>query len=295
MNITFLGFGEAGGILAQDIQAQGYAVTVWDQKALNEDEAEALQLKAVHCQVRLANSLADALQGANVVFSTVTASQALKVAQHAAAYLTPGQYFLDLNSVAPHTKSAAAEIIHAKGADYIDVAVMAPVPPKRLATPLLIGGPCAEAIHPRLLQLGLTSRVLSDKVGEASAVKMCRSIMIKGLEALTLESMSAARQYGVEQEVLASLHASFPSLGWDNTLPHYLISRIAEHGQRRAEEVLEVVQTLRDVNIPATMSAAIVATQQAMVDHLTARSLSYQALTPFVWQETIDKIYLPTL
>jgi 3-hydroxyisobutyrate dehydrogenase-like beta-hydroxyacid dehydrogenase len=293
MNITFIGFGEAGGILSHDLQAQGHAVTVWDRKALDAESLPALRQKAQQSGVRLATSLAQALQDATLVFSTVTASQALTVAQQAAALLQPGQYFLDLNSVAPHTKRAAAETLSASAASYIDVAVMAPVPPKRLATPLLIGGDQAAAVHPLLLQLGLNSRLLGSDVGEASAIKMCRSIMIKGLEALTTECLSAARQYGVEQEVLDSLHASFPSLGWNDQLPHYLISRVAEHGQRRAEEMQEVVKTLQDVAVPAAMSAAIVATQQGLVDALDARSLRYHQLTPFVWQQTLDKIYSP--
>lgn len=293
MNITFIGFGEAGGILAQDLQAQGNTVTAWDRKALAEETLPALQQKAQQGGVRLAASLADALQDATLVFSTVTASQALNVAQQAAPLLQAGQHFLDLNSVAPHTKRAAAEVINAAGASYIDVAVMAPVPPKRLATPLLIGGAQAEQVQPLLHQLGLNSRLLGGEVGEASAIKMCRSVMIKGLEALTTECLSAARQYGVEQAVLDSLHASFPSLGWNDQLPHYLISRVAEHGQRRAEEMQEVVKTLQDVKVPAAMSAAIVTTQQGLVDALNARALRYQQLTPFVWQETLDKIYPP--
>ncbi|MFG1173955.1 DUF1932 domain-containing protein [Erwiniaceae bacterium CAU 1747] len=291
MNITFIGFGEAGGILARDLQAQGNAVTVWDRKALDAESLPALRQKAQQSGVRLAASLAEALQQARLVFSTVTASQALSVAQQAAALLHGGQSFLDLNSVAPHTKRAAAEAINAHGAGYIDVAVMAPVPPKRLATPLLIGGVDAVEINDLLQQLGLNSRMLSREVGEASAIKMCRSIMIKGLEALTTECLSAARQYGVEQAVLDSLHASFPALGWNEQLPHYLISRVAEHGQRRAEEMREVVKTLQDVSVPADMSAAIVTTQQGLVDALKARSLRYEQLTPFVWQETLDKIY----
>jgi hypothetical protein len=116
--------------------------------------------------------------------------------------------------------------------------------------------------------------------------------MIKGLEALTTECLSAARQYGVEQAVLDSLHASFPSLGWNAALPDYLISRVAEHGQRRAEEMREVVQTLQDVNVVPAMSQGIVTTQQGLVDALAQRDLNYQQLTPFVWQHTLDRIYV---
>lgn len=289
-HVTLVGFGEAGAILAEEIQARGVQVTVWDIKLLG-GTRNAMLAKAARCGVRPALSLADALRGAALVFSTVTAANALGVATECAPLLTAGQLFLDLNSVAPNTKRAAAAQVEQHGADYLDVAVMAPVPPQRLATPLLIGGPRAEEIGPLLNGLGFNSRVWGREVGEASAIKMCRSVMIKGLEALTTECLSAARRYGVEQAVLDSLHASFPSLGWNAQFPHYLISRVAEHGRRRAEEMQEVVKTLQDVQVPAAMSQATAQTQQGLADALAARDLTYAQLTPFVWQQTLDQLY----
>ncbi|WP_168199585.1 NAD(P)-dependent oxidoreductase [Pantoea sp. CCBC3-3-1] len=290
INISFIGFGEAGGILARDLAAHA-TVTVWDRKLLNAETRQEMEQKAAASGVRLARSLDEALQNASLIFSTVTASEALNVALTAASNLKAGQTFLDLNSVAPATKLAAAEIVEAAGAAYIDVAVMAPVPPQRLQTPLLLGGTTAETIDGQLRELGFNSQYRSRDVGEASAIKMCRSVMIKGLEALTTECLSAARQYGVEQAVLDSLHASFPSLGWNTTLPDYLISRVAEHGQRRAEEMREVVQTLQDVNVSPAMSLGIVATQQGLVDAIALRGLHYQQLKPFVWQQALERIY----
>lgn len=288
--VTLIGFGEAGAILAEEMQARGVQVAVWDSQLLGETRG-AMLAKAARCGVRPALSLADAVQGAALVFSAVTAANALSVAAQCAPLLSGGQVFLDLNSVAPNTKRAAAALIEQHGADYLDVAVMAPVPPQRLATPLLIGGPRAEEIGPRLNGLGFNSRVWGREVGEASAIKMCRSVMIKGLEALTTECLSAARQYGVEQAVIDSLHASFPSLGWQDQFPHYLISRVAEHGRRRAEEMQEVVKTLQDVQVSPAMSQATAQTQQGMVDALAARDLTYAELTPFVWQQVVDKLY----
>lgn len=288
--IAFIGFGEAGGILAHELAGQA-SVTLWDRKLTQAETRQEMEQKAAASGVRVARSLSEALQGASLIFSTVTASEALNVALAAAPDLKAGQTFLDLNSVAPATKLAAAEIVEATGAAYIDVAVMAPVPPQRLQTPLLLGGATAETINGQLRALGFNSQYRSREVGEASAIKMCRSVMIKGLEALTTECLSAARQYGVEQAVLDSLHASFPSLGWNAALPDYLISRVAEHGQRRAEEMREVVQTLQDVNVSPAMSRGIVATQQGLVDAIAQRGLRYQQLKPFIWQQALERIY----
>ncbi|QCR34999.1 NAD(P)-dependent oxidoreductase [Nissabacter sp. SGAir0207] len=292
LRVTLIGFGEAGGILAEEMQARGVQVTIWDSKLLGEARGPMLA-KAARAGVRPALSLAEALAGASLIFSTVTAANAFAVAAQCAPLLSPGQVFLDLNSVAPHTKQAAAAQVERHGADYLDVAVMAPVPPQRLATPLLVGGRRAEEIGPLLTRLGFHCRVWSQRVGEASAIKMCRSVMIKGLEALTTECLSAARQYGVEQAVLDSLHASFPSLGWDGELPHYLISRVAEHGRRRAEEMREVVKTLTDAGVPPLMSAATAETQYGMVEALAESGLDYAALLPFTWQQAIDALYPP--
>jgi 3-hydroxyisobutyrate dehydrogenase-like beta-hydroxyacid dehydrogenase len=283
--IAFIGFGEAGGILAADL-AREHAVTIWDCK-LNGPEREAMVRKAGDSRVQ--GEFAGAGAGERRAdFSTVTAGEALKVAQQAAALLQPGQYFLDLNSVAPETKRQAAE--HFLPGAYIDVAVMAPVPPARLQTPLLIGGPQAEAIAPRLQGLGLNARYGASTVGQVSAIKMCRSVMIKGLEALTTECLFAAREYGVEEEVLSSLHHSFPSLGWTGAFPDYLISRVAEHGVRRSEEMEEVVKTLRDVGSAGIMSEAIAKSQRQLPEQMAARSLSYRQLTPFDWKTLVARL-----
>ncbi|ONG14677.1 6-phosphogluconate dehydrogenase [Klebsiella pneumoniae] len=246
MTIAFIGFGEAGGILAADL-AREHAVTIWDCK-LNGPEREAMLSKARDSRVQVGNSLAQALEGATLVFSTVTAGEALKVAQQAAALLQPGQYFLDLNSAQ------------------------------------------AEAIAPRLQRLGLNARYGASTVGQVSAIKMCRSVMIKGLEALTTECLFAAREYGVEEEVLSSLHHSFPSLGWTGAFPDYLISRVAEHGIRRSEEMEEVVKTLRDVGSAGIMSEAIAKSQRQLPEQMAARSLSYRQLTPFDWKTLVARL-----
>ncbi len=285
MTIAFIGFGEAGGILAADL-AREHAVTMWDCK-LNGPEREAMGKKPVIRAFRWEIRWRRRWRG-HAGFSTVTAGEALKVAQQAAALLQPGQYFLDLNSVAPETKRQAAE--HFLPGAYIDVAVMAPVPPARLQTPLLIGGPQAEAIAPRLQRLGLNARYGASTVGQVSAIKMCRSVMIKGLEALTTECLFAAREYGVEEEVLSSLHHSFPSLGWTGAFPDYLISRVAEHGIRRSEEMEEVVKTLRDVGSAGIMSEAIAKSQRQLPEQMAARSLSYRQLTPFDWKTLVARL-----
>lgn len=282
--IGLIGFGEAGSILAQDLAAQGVSVQVYDRLLDEPTHRQQMVDKARQCNVRLCESIQDAARDVPLVISAVTAGNALDVARDAARSMAPGQLFMDINSVAPATKQAAQQLIAASGAGYIDAAVMAPVPPKRLKTPILLGGEAADELSVALDTLGFDTRVVSSDVGVASAIKMCRSIMIKGLEALTTECVTTARHYGAEMEVLASLHKSFPSMGWDDQLPHYLISRVAEHGGRRAEEMEEVAKTVLAAGNVPRMSEAIVGTQRGLVEAMARRGLRYADLEPFDWQ-----------
>ncbi|EIK95413.1 3-hydroxyisobutyrate dehydrogenase-like beta-hydroxyacid dehydrogenase [Pseudomonas sp. M47T1] len=284
LRIALIGFGEAGGILGQDLAAQGLYVSTYDRLG------ESLRARADAAGVVLCASAAEAVAGADLIISAVTAGSALDVARQAADLMTPAQVFMDINSVAPNTKRAACAAVNAAGARYVDAAVMAPVPPQRLKTPILLGGERAGQVAAWLTPLGFNVRVVADDIGVASAIKMCRSVMIKGLEALTTECLSTARQYGAEDAVLASLHKSFPSMGWDADLPHYLISRVAEHGRRRAEEMEEVAKTAADVGVTPHMSHAIVATQRGLVERMAQQGMTYADTLPFNWTTLVDTL-----
>lgn len=293
MSTTFslIGFGEAGAILGQDLAALDVKIFAYDRLLEDPTKRAALQERALRCGVQLCESAAQAIALGEWIISAVTADNALEVALNAAPLMRRGQLFIDINSVAPSTKRAAATAMQQYGVDYIDAAVMAPVPPQRLKTPILLGGQHANLVAERLSGLGMNVRVVAEVIGVASAIKMCRSIMIKGLEALTTECLSTARQYHAEDEVLASLHQSFPQMGWDGALPHYLISRVAEHGRRRSEEMKEVAKTARDVDVVPNMSQAIVSAQLGLVDAMLDADIDYPNLEPFDWLNLIDTLY----
>jgi len=285
---ALIGFGEAGSILGEDLVAAGHEVAMYDV-LLDSPSGRSLMLeKARRVRVRAANTFEDAVAGASIVISAVTATSSSDVAAKAARVLRAGQVLLDINSVSPAKKLANAALVEAVGAHYVEAAVMAPVPPQRLRVPMLLGGPRAAEVAQVLRDVGMNATVLSDKIGVASAVKMCRSIVIKGLEALTLESMLAARRFGAEQEVLASLNGTFPSMGWTGKLPDYLISRVAEHGLRRASEMREVARTLSDVGVDPVMAAATAARQEWLVQAMAAHDEEYGE--PFSWRALVDAI-----
>ncbi|MBL8308164.1 MAG: NAD(P)-dependent oxidoreductase [Rubrivivax sp.] len=262
---ALIGCGEVGRILAEDLRSQGVAVAAFDLK-LADARGDAMRTHAQQHGVALAASHAEAVQGAGIVVSAVTASQAVSVAEACAPALKPGAFFLDFNSASPGAKIRAAGVVNAAGGRYVEGAVMTSVPPYRIQVPLLLGGPDAAALEPLLSARGFAAKVASEKLGVASATKMCRSVMIKGLEAMVIESFTTARHYGVEDAVVASLYETFPGIDWEKQAA-YFFQRVIEHGRRRSEEVREVAETVREAGL-TPWSASGTAERQAWVADL---------------------------
>jgi 3-hydroxyisobutyrate dehydrogenase-like beta-hydroxyacid dehydrogenase len=277
MLVSLIGYGEVGRILAEDLRATGVDVTAFDIK-LHGEAGEPLREHALLHGVTLAEAHVPAVHAAGLVISAVTASQAVPVAAACAPGLVAGAYFLDFNSASPGAKIRAAEAVNAAGARYVEGAVMTSIPPYRIQVPLLLGGPDAAALQPQLAALGFVPRVASAQLGVASATKMCRSVMIKGLEAMVIESFTTARHYGVEDAVIASLHETFPGIDWEKQAA-YFFQRVIEHGRRRSEEVREVAETVREAGL-APWSAAGTAERQAWVADLADAGVFGERGTP---------------
>ncbi len=264
-HVGLVGYGEVGRILAEDLRRQGMAVSAYDIK-LGTAAAAALVDHAATTGVTLAGSHAELAAKADFIVSAVTASQAVPVAKACAPAVRQGAWFLDFNSASPGAKQHAAKLIDAAGGRYVEGAVMTSIPPYRIKVPLLLGGSGAAELSPLINVLGFASRVASDRLGVASATKMCRSIMIKGLEAMVIECFTTARAYGVEDAVLASLAETFPGIDWESQ-GAYFFQRVIEHGRRRAEEVREVAATVREIGLEP-WSATGTAERQAWVAEL---------------------------
>ena len=264
-HVGLVGYGEVGRILAEDLRKDGVRVSAYDIK-LGDDRAQPLRDHAGGIGVALAASHADLAAHADLIVSAVTASQAVPVAQACAPALKQGAWFLDFNSASPGAKQRAAVLVDGAGGRYVEGAVMTSLPPYRIKVPLLLGGSGARELAPLLIELGFNAEVASDELGVASAVKMCRSIMIKGMEAMVIESFATARAYGVEDAVLASLKETFPGIDWEKQ-GAYFFQRVIEHGRRRSEEVREVAETVREIGL-TPWSAQGTAERQAWIADL---------------------------
>ncbi|HEY7641931.1 MAG TPA: DUF1932 domain-containing protein [Steroidobacteraceae bacterium] len=269
LQICLLGFGEVGQALATDLIARGVtALAAWDILFPVPDSPPRRAVVLVR-KVRAATS-AQAVEEADLVISAVTAAQDVAAARSVAPYLKRNAYFLDVNSVSPAVKVETSEIVAAAGGRYIEAAIMSPIHPKRAASPMLFGGPHASEFLPIARQLGFSSAsVFSDRIGSASAAKMCRSVIVKGMEALLGESLLAARRYGVEDAVLDSLGSLLAKDDWP-AQARYMISRSLIHGRRRAEEMREVARTIVEAGFEPRMSSACAVWQDWAAAHRAA-------------------------
>lgn len=243
-----IGFGEVGGIFARDLAAKGASVAAFDV-------APAAQARARGAGYA-APTAHDAGRGAGAVFVCVTAGSALDAMQSLAGGLCHAPFVVDVNSVSPGTKQEAARIVGAAGGRYVEAAVMASVPPKGLRSPMLLGGPHVGSFVNAVAPLGMDLTDFSPGIGRASPVKMCRSVMIKGLEALTTECLLAARHHNVQAEVLATLGDTLPHPDWP-ALARCVISRALIHGKRRSEEMQEVARTIEAAGVEPLLSRAV--------------------------------------
>ena len=237
--IALIGFGEVGRVLSAELPVP--------VRSFDANPAKAAKF----------HTASDAVWSARLVISAVTAAQTVAAAESVAGSIEPGAWYMDLNSASPEAKIRAADIINSAGGRYVEAAVMSPIEPRRMSSPILLGGPHAETFAPVAAALGFSgASFYSDIPGKAAATKLCRSVIIKGLEALASESLLSARHYGVEDTVLDSLNDLFPHADWPN-FARYLLSRTLEHGARRAEEMTEAARMVAEAGVAPQMSEAI--------------------------------------
>ncbi len=287
-HIGMLGYGEVGKTFAAGLLPSVGSVRTWDLKFDHVALRAAERAHAAAAGVPASDSMADVCRDADLLISAVTASSTLAVASEAAAHIRVGTVFLDLNSASPGTKQEAAALIDGAGGVYVEAGVMTSVPPYGIRVPMLLGGKQAPALAEILATWGMDAQVVSARLGVASAIKMCRSVMIKGLEALVIESYTTARAYGVEDQLIPTLQETFPGIDWTQS-GAYFFSRVAQHGQRRAEEMRESARTVLEGGFAPIMAGAIADKQQWVADQASQgvfRDIGKDAC----WQDYADRL-----
>lgn len=284
--VAIVGYGEVGSILGAALSAAGVArVSAFD--VLVDDVAwrTRAQERAARDRVHLAATRAEALARAHLVLCAVTAASTEAASRQIAQHVAKDAFVLDLNSASPQTKTRCATLIGEAGGRYVEAAVMTSVPPHGIRAPMLVGGPHATTLLPHLERLGFDAKLGASTFGVVSATKLCRSIVIKGMEALIVESLLAARHHGVEREVLASLGDTFPGLDWERQAT-YFWKRVVAHGRRRAEEMQEAAAMVEDAGLMPHMARATVEVQSGIAAQRAAGV--FDALRGDDWREIAD-------
>jgi 3-hydroxyisobutyrate dehydrogenase-like beta-hydroxyacid dehydrogenase len=285
--IALVGYGEVGGIFGAALAKAGVArVSAFD--ILASDPAWLARARSRDTGVVVMASNEEAVADADIVISAVTAAQTQAAAAQIARAIRKDAFVLDVNSASPRTKKACADLVDRAGGRYVESAVMSSVPPHGIRVPMLLGGAHAQALQPTLSELGFDAQVGSPTLGVVSAVKLCRSVVIKGMEALFIESMLAARHYGVEDEVLASLAETFPSLDWEKQASWFW-KRVVQHGKRRAEEMREAAVTVNDAGVEPRMASAA-ADVQAWIAGLRAAGVFEGAVADAGFRDLSDRV-----
>jgi 3-hydroxyisobutyrate dehydrogenase-like beta-hydroxyacid dehydrogenase len=250
--IGLIGVGEAGAAIAAGLRDEhDLSLVGYDANG----QHEVVRRRAARAGVELVADLGQLADRTAVLLCLASAKVAVPIAEQVSPHLRADHVYVDLNSASPEVKRTVGDIVAATGAGYVDGAIMAAVPPNRHKVPTLLSGDGATRLVELLAPLGFELEVLGERPGQASAVKMFRSLLVKGLEALLLECAVGAEAYGATDRVLSSMNGTLPTEDW-RQLAAYLLERTVGHGARRAEELRQVAATLADAGVEPLLAEA---------------------------------------
>jgi len=252
--IGFVGYGELGQCITAGLSAAGADVGVFDLFVEAPETVKSLQDKADQAGIILAKTRAELAERSDIFISAVTCSDAVTAARQMAPYLSEKHIYVDLNSTSPAVKKDVCAVIEGAGAKFVEIGVLGGIPTMGYKVSLLLCGDEAETVAACLSGFGMDTECIIGKTGAAAAVKMFRSIVVKGIEALFLECVLAAEPYGATEQVLETIEQNYPGVGKD--LANFFMTRTANHAERRSHEMEEVAETLRAMGLDPIMAEA---------------------------------------
>jgi len=256
MKLGFIGFGGAGYGLAKGLRQAGLSeVHFTDRMQETPPYAEVIRRHAADIGALPAASIGELVSHTDVLISCVTGAMALSVAEEAAPFLTPSHLYADVNTASPHVKEEVAAIVEKTGAAFCDAAMMGAIPTFLHRVPILASGSGAERFRECLQPYGTNIRVIGTKPGQSSAIKLFRSIFMKGLLSLFIETLTATHRYGVDDMVLGSIAESLDGTPFRETARIQMTKGVV-NAERMAHEMEEVIATLEELGVPAGMSRA---------------------------------------
>ncbi|MEL0106149.1 MAG: DUF1932 domain-containing protein [Rhodospirillaceae bacterium] len=252
--IGFIGFGELGRCVTGGLHKNGADVAAFDLLLEDADGAKRLKDVAGEIGVTLCDTREALAARTDIFISAVTCADAVTAASQMAPYLKEHHIYVDLNSTSPAVKRDVCKVIEDAGAQFVEIGVLGGIATKGYDVALLLCGGEAKTVAGVLASYGMDTDTIEAETGAAAAVKMFRSIVVKGMEALFLECVLAAEQYGATEQVLDTIEENYPGIGQD--LANFFTTRTAVHAERRSHEMEEVSETLRAMGLDPLMSEA---------------------------------------
>jgi 3-hydroxyisobutyrate dehydrogenase-like beta-hydroxyacid dehydrogenase len=256
MKLVYIGFGEAAYHIARGLHGEGLEdMTAFDVGLKNPKIAPVIRQRAQEAKVLLVEDRKEAIEDAAYVLSLTSAGVASVVAEEILPLMESGQIFLDLNSAAPEVKRRIAALPRKEGVLVVDAAVLGPVPLSGHKVPIALAGEGAQSFYDTMTPYGMNLEVIDAPVGGASAIKMLRSVFMKGFPQVLLECTLAARHYGVLEKILDSLEATIGGKSVRQMATQVFTPTVI-HAARRAGEMGEVITMLDDLGMESSMSTA---------------------------------------
>lgn len=245
MRVAVLGLGEAGSIYAADLPERGASVIGTD-----------LHLALAPASVAVADDVPHAVRGADIVLSLVGASSAASVLDEALPAMRGGSIYADMNTSGPDDKRRLAAAAARRGIPFVDVAIMAPVPRARIDTPLLLSGGGAPQLRPHLERLRIPATEVGAEPGDAARLKLLRSVFMKGLAAVVVESVTAAKSLDAEDWLIEQIALELGGSG--RGVVDHLIDGTVKHAVRREAEMADARDLLAELESPHPMTDATI-------------------------------------
>ena len=254
--LGFVGFGEAAFGITMGLKSEGFEyITAYDKAYQQPPQSKIITERAKTAEIELLPSVEKVLEVSNMVISATSASEAVNVANAASPFLSKGDIFVDVNAACPDTMKEVFDILRKTDCIFVDVAMMADVKSNRHKVPMFVSGPGAERFENLMSPYGMNIRIVGDAPGQASAIKMVRSVFTKGVEALLMEVFTAAQEYKIVDLTMENLAKSMDSTTFEKRA-NVLLGKTAIHSARRIHEMEDVIKTLNSLGVDSIMSRA---------------------------------------
>ena len=256
MKIGFIGFGAAACSLALGLGSEGIHEMLAYRPGAGDTEKDRLRVRnAQAAGVRLVSDLAELAGDSDIIFSAVPPTFSLAAAREARDHLSGRQIYVDITATTPALKKEIWAELKGSGVRFVDAAVLGGLPKEKHRVPIAASGNGAEAFRELFTPFNMQISIVGEEPGAASAIKLIRSIFMKGISTLMLETLEAADHYGVSGEVTASLAASMDSAPFLDHLDR-LVTGSAIHCKRRADELEGSIAMLEEAGLDSAMTRA---------------------------------------